>query len=270
MFLNPGLCQKAFRQQRATSALLCKWRNHPLEYGSFEGVIPAGNYGAGTVMLWDCGTYEPLDGKPGAALEAGKLSQILHGKKLNGHWSLIKLPISNGSKRKCVVADQDWGSFACFPARGRNIGQIGANNERDCKGRQARKTDCNAHEIHAKPKQKVQKRVALPATNAGKSGTRAVQTGENGCLKQKLDGIRAIAVKDGQVRPICIPAAPRELGPDYPEIVRAIGSLPAQRLRWWMARLWRSTGMDVPLFNCCRMPGMILPSEARYIIICLI
>jgi bifunctional non-homologous end joining protein LigD len=66
--------------------------DHPLEYGSFEGEIPAGNYGAGTVLVWDRGTWEPVDGE-GAALaayEAGKLKFRLDGEKLHGGWALVK------------------------------------------------------------------------------------------------------------------------------------------------------------------------------------
>jgi len=65
--------------------------NHPMAYGSFEGIIPDGNYGAGTVMVWDTGTYEnkdPLDIKKG--LENGKIHVTLSGKKLKGDYILVK------------------------------------------------------------------------------------------------------------------------------------------------------------------------------------
>src|ERR1019366_6688426 len=59
--------------------------DHPIEYGSFEGVIPKGNYGAGSVMLWDRGTYEVLDGAPAdAQLARGDFKFRLHGEKLHG------------------------------------------------------------------------------------------------------------------------------------------------------------------------------------------
>ena len=65
--------------------------DHPLEYGSFEGIIPEGNYGAGTVMLWDRGTYAVSGGEPEAGFEAGNLELELRGKKLKGQWSLVRL-----------------------------------------------------------------------------------------------------------------------------------------------------------------------------------
>jgi bifunctional non-homologous end joining protein LigD len=62
--------------------------DHPIDYGGFEGTIPAGQYGAGTVIVWDRGTWEPV-GDPRAAYRAGKLKFRLHGEKLSGGWNLV-------------------------------------------------------------------------------------------------------------------------------------------------------------------------------------
>ncbi|HEY4046959.1 MAG TPA: DNA ligase D [Acidobacteriaceae bacterium] len=64
--------------------------DHPMEYGGFEGTIPKGQYGGGTVMLWDDGTWEPV-GDPDAGLAKGNLKFILHGKKLRGKWVLVRM-----------------------------------------------------------------------------------------------------------------------------------------------------------------------------------
>ncbi len=64
--------------------------DHPMEYGGFEGTIPKGQYGGGTVMLWDEGTWEPL-GDANEALAKGNLKFILHGKKLQGKWVLVRM-----------------------------------------------------------------------------------------------------------------------------------------------------------------------------------
>ncbi|SIT43422.1 Multifunctional non-homologous end joining protein LigD (Includes: 3'-phosphoesterase; DNA ligase D; DNA repair polymerase) [Paraburkholderia piptadeniae] len=66
--------------------------DHPLEYGSFEGDIPEGNYGAGSVIVWDRGTWEPVGGEAGAreAYAAGKLKFHLDGEKLRGGWTLVR------------------------------------------------------------------------------------------------------------------------------------------------------------------------------------
>ena len=64
--------------------------DHPLDYGSFEGIIPQGQYGGGTVMLWDTGTWEPA-GDPRRDLARGNLTFLLNGKRLKGRWHLVRL-----------------------------------------------------------------------------------------------------------------------------------------------------------------------------------
>ena len=64
--------------------------DHPVAYGRFEGTIPKGQYGAGTVIVWDQGTWEPV-GDPRAGMKAGKLVFRLHGQKLAGLWELVKI-----------------------------------------------------------------------------------------------------------------------------------------------------------------------------------
>lgn len=76
--------------------------DHPIEYGRFEGVIPPGNYGAGTVQLWDRGKYE-TETPPTEALRKGKLSIVLHGKKLNGHWTLVRTRRENGTRNTWLL-----------------------------------------------------------------------------------------------------------------------------------------------------------------------
>jgi len=79
--------------------------DHPLDYAAFEGVIPEGEYGAGTVLVWDTGAYENIseqDGEPieaADALEKGHLSVRLFGKKLEGGYTLVRM----GDE-----ADADW------------------------------------------------------------------------------------------------------------------------------------------------------------------
>jgi bifunctional non-homologous end joining protein LigD len=64
--------------------------DHPVAYRTFEGTIPKGQYGAGTVIVWDHGTWEPV-GDPQAGMKAGKLVFRLHGQKLAGLWELVKI-----------------------------------------------------------------------------------------------------------------------------------------------------------------------------------
>ena len=73
--------------------------DHPIEYGAFEGVIPEGEYGAGTVMLWDRGTWEPI-GDPRAGYARGDFKFTLHGEKLNGSWVLARMKGDPGEEGK--------------------------------------------------------------------------------------------------------------------------------------------------------------------------
>ncbi|ADP69910.1 DNA ligase D [Rhodomicrobium vannielii ATCC 17100] len=75
--------------------------DHPLDYGDFEGIIPPGEYGGGTVMVWDRGTWEP-EGDPAKGYAKGHLAFTAHGEKLKGRWHLIHIKPRPGEK------DQQW------------------------------------------------------------------------------------------------------------------------------------------------------------------
>ena len=74
----------------ATKRLAMMTEPHPMDYNDFEGVIPEGEYGGGTVMIWDRGTWEPEVPDVGAALAKGELKFRLHGRKLAGSWVLVR------------------------------------------------------------------------------------------------------------------------------------------------------------------------------------
>lgn len=87
--------------------------DHPLEYGRFEGIIPAEMYGAGPVVIWDEGPFEPLE-DPEAALEKGRLTFRLEGKYLRGEFALARMR-GRGTgkewllmKKKGDFADAGW------------------------------------------------------------------------------------------------------------------------------------------------------------------
>ena len=70
--------------------LAMRTEDHPIEYAGFEGVIPQGGYGAGTVMVWDKGTWAPDDPDVDASLLKGELKFTLRGEKLKGSWVLVR------------------------------------------------------------------------------------------------------------------------------------------------------------------------------------
>ena len=76
--------------------------DHPLSYGSFEGRIPAGQYGAGTVEIWDTGEYEPIDERPD-----GRLTFRLRGSRLDGTWSLVPARLSGDPRNWLLIRTSD-------------------------------------------------------------------------------------------------------------------------------------------------------------------
>ena len=82
--------------------------DHPLSYGNFEGTIPEGQYGGGTVMVWDRGTWDP-EGDAAKAYKNGKLSFELHGEKLSGRWSLVRMGgrAGEGGKNWLLIKSDD-------------------------------------------------------------------------------------------------------------------------------------------------------------------
>src|SRR5262249_38667161 len=115
--------------------------DHPVAYGSFEGTIPKGQYGGGTVMLWDRGAWEPI-GDPRKGYKDGRLKFILHGEKLQGGWMLVRK-----GGRKSAPGERAWFLFKerdgfarpgesvteqlpLSVATGRDLDEIAANSER--------------------------------------------------------------------------------------------------------------------------------------------
>jgi bifunctional non-homologous end joining protein LigD len=90
----------------ADKRLAVRTEDHPISYGTFEGTIPKGQYGGGTVMLWDQGTWEPQD-DPRAGLKKGHLSFILHGDRLKGGWDLIRMRGEGKRENWLLVKEKD-------------------------------------------------------------------------------------------------------------------------------------------------------------------
>ena len=80
--------------------LAVRTEDHPMAYADFEGIIPKGEYGGGTVMLWDRGTWEPVEGKSWKDIDKGHLHFTLEGERMKGEWLLIRLKKKPGEKRE--------------------------------------------------------------------------------------------------------------------------------------------------------------------------
>ena len=107
--------------------------DHPIEYGNFEGIIPQGNYGAGTVMLWDRGSYACREGDPSQAFKRGKMTLVLLGEKLRGEFHFVRTKRNEGRDWLLFKGNDEFATSGYSPlgtrsvATGRLIDEIRAD-----------------------------------------------------------------------------------------------------------------------------------------------
>jgi bifunctional non-homologous end joining protein LigD len=215
--------------------------DHPVEYGDFEGTIAPGNYGAGTVMVWDIGTYELLDGDPTSALRQGKLVFQLDGSKLRGQWTLVKmrhtqqgenawLLIKTGENVRPISARAEDRSAKS----GRSMKQIAAAT--DAVWESNRVPSCQrASSTRSKRSGKSTVDATSQLEKLPKAAPRYVEPMKtrladelphdgDWLIEVKLDGIRAIGIKD-RAKVQLFSRRPRDLTNGYPQIVKALEEL---------------------------------------------
>lgn len=86
--------------------LAVRTEDHPIDYADFEGIIPAGQYGGGTVCVWDRGTWE-AEGDPREAMKKGRLTFTLHGEKLQGKWHLVRTKPTDRTENWLLFKSRD-------------------------------------------------------------------------------------------------------------------------------------------------------------------
>jgi bifunctional non-homologous end joining protein LigD len=94
---------KGLPWKKGEKHLAVEVEDHPIEYETFEGVIPEGNYGGGTVMVWDRGAYYVYGEQPAKSLREGKLHLVLDGKKAKGEWTLVRIRGRDGEKNQWLI-----------------------------------------------------------------------------------------------------------------------------------------------------------------------
>src|SRR5213079_3717445 len=82
---------KGLPWKKGEKHLAVEVEDHPIDYEDFEGTIPQGQYGGGTVMVWDRGTYHVYGEQPVKSLQEGKLHLVLDGEKAKGEWTLVRI-----------------------------------------------------------------------------------------------------------------------------------------------------------------------------------
>ena len=94
---------KGLPWKRGEKHLAVEVEDHPIEYEQFEGIIPEGQYGGGTVMVWDRGDYHVFGEQPVKSLKEGKLHLVLDGKKAKGEWTLVRIRGREGEKNQWLI-----------------------------------------------------------------------------------------------------------------------------------------------------------------------
>ncbi len=193
--------------------------DHPLEYGDFEGIIPAGNYGAGGVIVWDRGEWVPLeDWREG--LEKGKLLFELKGYKLHGKWTLVKMKKSE--KDWLLIKERD--SYLKSPGdvfpeesvlSGLTVEEVKAGVVPGARLRKAIE-ESGAVRSRVDPRN-VEAMKAEPADEAF--------TRDGWVFELKLDGYRLIAAKSGG-EALLLTRNGNDYTAVFPEIARAVKALP--------------------------------------------
>jgi bifunctional non-homologous end joining protein LigD len=94
---------KGLPWKKGEKHLAVEVEDHPIEYETFEGVIPEGNYGGGSVMVWDRGAYYVYGEQPAKSLREGKLHLVLDGKKAKGEWTVVRIRGRDGEKNQWLI-----------------------------------------------------------------------------------------------------------------------------------------------------------------------
>jgi len=94
---------KGLPWKRGEKHLAVEVEDHPIEYEDFEGIIPEGQYGGGTVMVWDCGNYRVYGEQPVKSLKEGKLHLVLDGEKAKDEWTLVRIRGREGEKNQWLI-----------------------------------------------------------------------------------------------------------------------------------------------------------------------
>jgi len=251
---------KGFPTTRGDRRLAVEVEDHPIDYAQFEGTIPEGNYGAGTVMVWDLGSYEVSGGDPLQALKSGKLHLTLRGKKLKGEWTLVRMrPREHDTKPQWLLL-KSGDDLSEISARSddqsiltkRSMAKIAGDNDAQWQSNRAaqRAVGRPAHRSHIKTSGKrpeapltpeVRFKQAEEEINRSRLPKRKLEfvepmqavlvdhlpKGDHWVYELKFDGVRALALKRGKKIQL-ISRNAKDFTAKFPEVVEALRDLPCK------------------------------------------
>lgn len=214
--------------------LAMKVEDHPMDYFDFEGTIPEGNYGAGTVMVWDEGTYHIPESEEREAsekalkkdLHKGSLKIVLHGKKLKGEWALVNMNKSDNAWL-LIKHDDDYASGENdFDQRSvktsRTLEQIAEDKDRQWKSNRSEKKKNPFGDLVGAKKATMPKGLRPQFAKL----TDAPFDSEDWIFEKKFDGYRALAyVKAGKVD--LVSRNGNSFNKDYPDVVEHLEKIKA-------------------------------------------
>jgi bifunctional non-homologous end joining protein LigD len=245
---------KGLPWEKGEKHLAVEVEDHPVEYATFEGIIPQGQYGGGTVMVWDRGQYHVYGEDPLKALRDGRMHMVMDGEKAKGEWSLIRtrmeagkpqwLLLKSGASIKPISKKRDDQSVKT----GRTMAQIAAQKDAEWQSnREEGKKPTLKTRIKAALKKKVQARdesagndsaefdkalAKLPKAKAQfiepmkARLTESPPTGGDWSYELKFDGFRVCAVKKSSEIHL-FSRNGNELRSRFPEVVDALKDFPA-------------------------------------------
>jgi bifunctional non-homologous end joining protein LigD len=234
---------KAIPTEKGEKHLAMQVEDHPMDYARFEGIIPQGNYGGGTVMVWDIGQYRMLGGTPLEAWKEGLLHLELEGKKLRGEWSLIRLkPEENGKQAWLLLKSGE--STKAISAKADDQSSL---SQRTMKQIAAQKTNVwtSSRKSHAAPVHVVKSATpARPAATELAENVRtklsrrfvepmkclpvkAIPKGPEWVYELKFDGYRALAICEKN-QTLLLSRNNKEFNERFPDLVVALNKLPVK------------------------------------------
>jgi bifunctional non-homologous end joining protein LigD len=257
---------KGLPWKRGEKHLAVEVEDHPIEYEDFEGIIPEGQYGGGTVMVWDRGNYHVYGEKPVKSLRDGKLHLVLDGEKAKGEWTLVRIRGRDDAKNQWLILKT--GGDAKPPSKkledqsvktGRTMKQIAEDRDAEWESNREEKDASATSRFKTRIREAIKKKAnnkivgqarRLPS-QGNRSGRPTIASLQDlpsakarfvepmkaklaekppatgdWIYELKFDGIRLIAVKTDKKISL-LSRNQNELGARFPEIVEAIKNLPA-------------------------------------------
>ncbi|MDB6019984.1 MAG: polymerase LigD, ligase domain protein [Pedosphaera sp.] len=234
---------KGFPTRKGERRLAVEVEDHPLDYANFEGTIPAGNYGGGTVMVWDRGTFQVLNDDPLSALKDGKLRVALAGTKLKGEWTLVRMRSAAGRRKPQWLLIKSGSDAPPISARAedqsaltqRTLKQIATTGASSAKSKRKPSPSPSmvmpAHSV---------RETKLPSETRGLPRAkpafvppmkcelvRELPKGREWIYEIKFDGVRALAIKEDKSAKL-ISRSEKELSAKYPQLTEAVAHLPCR------------------------------------------